>query len=996
MAVRAARAINLRPPRLLLRVSSSFATLCPFISEALSLRLARILFRPSLFLSRSGLSSSPVFCFASRSSSLSPSSKPLSPHFNSFRLSALSPISPPHPSPAFPSPLHPLAPPTVPRAKPPASSPLYIVRLRSAPVAAQTLGIDGISFYGSSPDVAQTAEAATSVGAAMAAQLTGAAAAAGSLGGRLRRPRRFDAQSNVVRMLVRWLGQQQEQVARDVSLPASAVAHSYRYVTNGFAATLTAGQIRRLRNHPSVLSVRPSQRVYKASTDTPTFLRLPGSLWAEAGGQRSAGEGVVVGVVDTGIWPDHPSFADDGSYAAPPATWRGTCQTSKDFPRCNRKLIGARYFVSGFRQAYGRESLSADWLSARDADGHGTWCASAAAGNANVSVALARGQTAGLANGMAPRARVAMYKVFWSNYNSGGVTATWADIEAAVNRAVADGVDVLSLSLGGLDPSADYFDDLPYFYANAVNNGSRLSALVPSDLLLLWTKRCHSTTTSSPSPPSTTHPHHHSLPSLLLRPSSPLPLLPASQAGTVVVYAAGNEGPPPYSSSMYRTISNFSPFYLTVGASTISRRYLTNLTLADGTVLTLEGLGGGSVNTQNVGIVDSVLAKSSSVTNFKAVYCYGSSLDSAKVSGRILVCQYGGGATLETKIREAVARGARALLVTNVPESARYYLPYDSRLPMMYVDAAAAATIRTFIRSQTTPTASLAASYVTDPAAAVAPVTASFSSTGPVANPDVAVGATYPTNDVLKPDVIAPGVSLWGAWRDSSLATKTTARFNMISGTSMATPHIAGIAALLIQRNPSWTAPQVMSALMTTASTTNNLGIPISTSSGAPASPFDMGQGHVDPERLLDPGLTYPAAPAHYLNFLAGQNMTRARLLVSRNTSLNAIPAYNLNRPQISVSRLRGVVNVTRWVVNTATVVSNYTGEVVPPFGASVTLYPPSFTIEPGKTQVFTVELKATGVSSGFSFGSLTWKDELGHSVRSVIAVQQAPRFVLR
>ncbi|CAI5958133.1 unnamed protein product [Closterium sp. NIES-64] len=814
----------------------------------------------------------------------------------------------------------------LPRAKPPASSPLYIVRLRSAPVAAQTLGIDGISFYGSSPDVAQTAEAATSVGAAMAAQLTGAAAAAGSLGGRLRRPRRFDAQSNVVRMLVRWLGQQQEQVARDVSLPASAVAHSYRYVTNGFAATLTAGQIRRLRNHPSVLSVRPSQRVYKASTDTPTFLRLPGSLWAEAGGQRSAGEGVVVGVVDTGIWPDHPSFADDGSYAAPPATWRGTCQTSKDFPRCNRKLIGARYFVSGFRQAYGRESLSADWLSARDADGHGTWCASAAAGNANVSVALARGQTAGLANGMAPRARVAMYKVFWSNYNSGGVTATWADIEAAVNRAVADGVDVLSLSLGGLDPSADYFDDLPYFYANA--------------------------------------------------------------AGTVVVYAAGNEGPPPYSSSMYRTISNFSPFYLTVGASTISRRYLTNLTLADGTVLTLEGLGGGSVNTQNVGIVDSVLAKSSSVTNFKAVYCYGSSLNSAKVSGRILVCQYGGGATLETKIREAIARGARALLVMNVPESARYYLPYDSRLPMMYVDAAAAATIRTFIRSQTTPTASLATSYVTDPAAAVAPVTASFSSTGPVANPDVAVGATYPTNDVLKPDVIAPGVSLWGAWRGSSLATKTTARFNMISGTSMATPHIAGIAALLIQRNPSWTAPQVMSAMMTTASTTNNLGIPISTSSGAPASPFDMGQGHVDPERLLDPGLTYPAAPAHYLNFLAGQNMTRARLLVSRNTSLNAIPAYNLNRPQISVSRLRGVVNVTRWVVNTATVVSNYTGEVVPPFGASVTLYPPSFTIEPGKTKVFTVELKATGVSSGFSFGSLTWKDELGHSVRSVIAVQ--------
>ncbi|GJP29165.1 hypothetical protein CLOM_g17027 [Closterium sp. NIES-68] len=530
---------------------------------------------------------------------------------------------------------------------------------------------------------------------------------------------------------------------------------------------------------------------------------------------------------------------------------------------------------------------------------------------------------------MAPRARVAMYKVFWSNYNSGGVSATWADIEAAVNRAVADGVDVISLSLGGLDPSATYFSDLPYFYAQA--------------------------------------------------------------AGTVVVYASGNEGAPPYSSSIYRTISNFSPFYLTIGASTVSRRYLTNLTLADGTLLTLEGLGGGTVNTQGVGIVDSLLAKLSSVTNFKAQNCYGASLDVAKVSGRILVCQYGGGITIDTKVTEAVARGARALLVTNVPESARYFLPYDSRLPVMYVDAAAATTIRAFIRSQTAPTASLASSYVTDNSAAVAPVTASFTSAGPVANPSVAVAASYPTNDILKPDVIAPGVSLWGAWRGASLAMKATAQFDMISGTSMATPHVAGISALLMQRNPTWTAAQVMSAIMTTASTTNNLGNPITTSSGAAATPFDMGQGHVNPEKLLDPGLTYPAAAAHVLNFLAGQSLSKTRLLVSSRTKLKAIPAYNLNRPQIAVSRLRGTVNVTRWVVNVAGTASNYTGVVVPPQGVSVTLYPPSFVIEPGKTQVFIVELKVTNVSSsGFSFGSLTWNDEIGHSVRSVIAVQPA------
>ncbi|CAI5502941.1 unnamed protein product [Closterium sp. Naga37s-1] len=785
--------------------------------------------------------------------------------------------------------------------------PVYIVRMRnSPPVAGYTGGIDGLAATVNGQRIAQSFRAG----------------AAATLAGRRRF--RFDPFSRPVQQFARWLGQMQARVAADAGVSTRDVLYSYKYVSNGFAARLTPKQVRQLRNHPAVAQVKQSIAIRKLTTDTPAFLQLPSTLWAAAGGQSNAGQGVVVGIVDTGIWPEHPSFAGDASYPNPPATWKGNCTTTADFPRCNRKLIGARYFSAGFRGAYGSVNLAADWNSARDADGHGTWCAGAATGNSNVQVSIARGQSAGLASGVAPRAFLSVYKVFWST-SSGGVTATWADIEAAVNKAVADGVDVLSLSLGGLDPSADYFDDSTYLYANAM--------------------------------------------------------------GVTVAYASGNDGSPPYSSSMYRTISNFSPFYLTVGASTISRRYSTSLVLGNGVTVAATGFGSGSASVVGLRVIEGIAAMAASSTSTQAQYCYSGSLDWAKVSGRIVICSYGGVGT-SVKVGEVLARGGKAVIITGVPDVLKPFPPYDSRLPLVYLDYAPADTLTTYVRSIASPTATLSTSFSTA-TDLPAPNVIYFSSSGPSLNPSSSVVKPRPTNDILKPDIIAPGVSLWSSWRASS-PSSTTQQFTMISGTSMATPHVAGIAALLTQRYPTWSPAQIMSAIMTTASTTTNQGSAIGTSYTAVATPFEMGQGHINSTGLLDPGLTYTAALAHYYNFLAGQDQTRTKYLIGTQArvKLTPIPAYNLNRPSISVSRLVKSVVVTRWVVNVFNQACTYTASVVAPANVRVTVSPSTFTISPAKTQTFTVTFNVTAASQAFSYGSLTWRDQFGHAVRSVLAVQ--------
>ncbi|CAI6002115.1 unnamed protein product [Closterium sp. NIES-64] len=375
--------------------------------------------------------------------------------------------------------------------------------------------------------------------------------------GRLTRP---DVRLPHVQDFTRFLEASHRSLLQSLKIPSSAIFHSYTYLMNSFAAQLTAAEVRRLKLHPAVADVERDRTVRVTSVHSPQFLKLDSSLWPANGGQSNAGEGVIIGVIDTGIWPEHPSFSNPVSpntppsptleartplllqpfphiynvplssfapplsqmdkngvpYSAAPVRWRGVCSTTDDFTACNGKVVGARFFLKGLEQVDRKLDTEYDYRSPRDITQHGTWCAGAAAGNTGVEVTV-RGRTYGTASGMAPRARLAVYKAMWTTVMAGGVGA-FSDLVAAAETAVADGVDILSCSWGVLPPM--YFQDLPF--------------------------------------------------------------LRGLKAGVVTAFAAGNDGRPS-SMSLFGTISSPAPFYLTVGASTMGREYKAVLTLGDGT-----------------------------------------------------------------------------------------------------------------------------------------------------------------------------------------------------------------------------------------------------------------------------------------------------------------------------------------------------------------------------------------------------------------------------
>ncbi|RXH94526.1 hypothetical protein DVH24_024210 [Malus domestica] len=202
----------------------------------------------------------------------------------------------------------------------------------------------------------------------------------------------------------------------------SLLLHSYKRTFNGFAAELTEEEAQKLAGMDGVVSVFPSETKKLQTTRSWDFIGFPKIV------KRSAIEtDIIVGVIDSGIWPESASFSDAG-FGPPPKS----------------KIIGARYYRG---QPYPQNS--SDILSPRDTEGHGTHTASTAAGNL-VSKASLYGLGLGTARGGVPSARIAVYKVCWLD------GCPDADILAAFDDAIADGVDILSVSLGGFKP-LDYF-----------------------------------------------------------------------------------------------------------------------------------------------------------------------------------------------------------------------------------------------------------------------------------------------------------------------------------------------------------------------------------------------------------------------------------------------------------------------------------------------------------------------------------------------------------
>ncbi|EOY32017.1 PA-domain containing subtilase family protein isoform 3 [Theobroma cacao] len=300
--------------------------------------------------------------------------------------------------------------------------------------------------------------------------------------------------------------------------------YSYKHLINGFSVHLSPEQAETLRRAPGVKSVERDWKVRRLTTHTPQFLGLPTGVWPTGGGFDRAGEDIVIGFVDSGIYPLHPSFAayHTDPYGPVPK-YRGKCEIDPDTKRdfCNGKIIGAQHFAEAAKAA-GAFNPAIDFASPMDGDGHGSHTAAIAAGNNGIPVRV-HGHEFGKASGMAPRARIAVYKALYRLF--GGFVA---DVVAAIDQAVHDGVDILSLSVGPNSPQAT----------------TKTTFLNPFDATLLA----------------------------------------AVKAGVFVAQAAGNGGPFP------KTLVSYSPWIASVAAAIDDRRYKNHLNLGNGKILAGMGL----------------------------------------------------------------------------------------------------------------------------------------------------------------------------------------------------------------------------------------------------------------------------------------------------------------------------------------------------------------------------------------------------------------------
>ncbi|WP_207948369.1 S8 family peptidase [Metallococcus carri] len=306
----------------------------------------------------------------------------------------------------------------------------YIVQLTGAPVASYTGGVAGIP----------------ATKPAKGKKVNRDSAAAKQLSARLK--------------------SQQTQALTRAGSSSSAVVRSYTLTFNGFAATLSAAQVAKLKSDGSVMNVWKDETRKADTITSPDFLGLSGSngVWQKQfGGIPNAGAGMIIGDIDSGIWPESQSFASNPLSAAAQATvnakWKGRCDagTSGTPVRCNDKLIGARYYDAN------ANVYPFEFRSPRDYNGHGTHTASTAAGNNNVT-AVINGAEVGKASGMAPAARIAAYKALWATPD-GSASGSTSDLVAAIDDAVGDGVDVINYSISGSSTYVVTPDELAFLSA---------------------------------------------------------------------------------------------------------------------------------------------------------------------------------------------------------------------------------------------------------------------------------------------------------------------------------------------------------------------------------------------------------------------------------------------------------------------------------------------------------------------------------------------------
>ena len=762
---------------------------------------------------------------------------------------------------------------------------IYIVQMVQAPVSAYKGGIQGLS--------------ATKVNAG----------------------EKLDRNNPSVQEYVSYLADQHNMALEKVG---GNKVNDFSYGFNGFTARMTAAQANKLSKVSGVVRVTPDELRTVDTSSTPGFLGLTGSsgAWSRVGGVGNAGEDVVIGTIDTGIWPESLSFADSQNkksnkwtsggtkadklvYHALPG-WSADCHLDVS---CNNKLIGAYYFNDSWStpSLTGDEYIAAnmpwEYLSARDANGHGTHTASTSGGNYMVPVTGPAAGTGKTISGMAPRARIVMYKALWTKADGTGSGYT-GDLMSAIEQAMIDGVDVINYSISGT--LTDFKD--------------------PVEEMFMF----------------------------------------AADSGIFVAASAGNSGP------TASTVAHPSPWITTVAAGTHNRVVTGTATLG---ATTYTGASFLPVNPQAVTapLIDSEVA--GFAAGDAARLCYSTEwnsgtpvLDPAKVAGKIVVCDRGTNDRVDKSLAVLEAGGVGMILLNVSPNTLVADIHSVPTVHLADTDRAAVKAFAAVAGATATinkPTLSLTAP---------APFTAGFSSRGP---------SNAGSGDLLKPDLIAPGADILAAV--SPDATADGREFDFYSGTSMSSPHVAGLAALMIDKHPAWSPMMIKSALMTTGY--DVLDGPATDTSVI----FSQGAGHVTPKKALDPGLVFDSNWWDWNGFLCGTTGSSVENWYDcgdLETSGYSLDPSELNIPSISVGALAGSQTVHRTVTNVGvkeTFKFSYTGLA----GITVTPDAASFTIKPKQDRTLAVTFATNGAAlNSFVGGYLTWSGNKGHVVRIPVVLK--------
>ncbi|MDX1402992.1 MAG: S8 family serine peptidase [Woeseiaceae bacterium] len=761
-------------------------------------------------------------------------------------------------------------------------------------------------------------------------------------------PPRFEKSSAAVQSHLQQLAIEQSDVLASIGANVEPI-YRYQYALNGIALRMTPAEAVKVEHMPQVLRVWEDEVRPLTTNFSADFLGLFDATDGLRGARGLSGEGIVIGVIDSGIAPQHPAVQDtreadrpqlcrsdwaetsllgrwlcgrfdrqeDVQLFEPPENWNGICQTGPQFTEsdCNNKLIGARFFLEG-AQATGPIDAG-EIFSARDVDGHGTHTATTAAGN-KVDASIF-GTFLGTVEGMAPNARLAVYKACWLRPGGTRAACNTSDLANAIDMAVADGVDVISYSVGS----------------------SLFTVTAPDDIALLS----------------------------------------AAKAGVVAVVAAGNEGP------SFDTITSpaGNPAVITAGASSRDGQHSLEAMRVDappgiaGNYAVREAsftpalIDRGPLESQLVLVDDDSTATVDATTGTTFDACQPL-INASEVSGNIAFIQRGG-CDFDVKVANAESAGAIAALVFNL-SGAPIVMIGDAvgiDIPALMVGAADGNLFLDEINNGEVINAVLDKGlFLTEED--TGNNMGAFSSRGP-----------GPVADIFKPDVTAPGINILAGTTPDAVNSRSGELFAFLTGTSMSTPHVAGVAALLKEAHPDWSPAAIKSALMTTAYQEVTLS-----DGTTDAIPFDFGSGHIDPNRAADPGLVYDIDADEYDAFSCGvgsPDVTQARCDDLQSNGFSFEPA-DLNQPSISVSQMIATRTVRRRVSNVTDSSETFNADVVEPFGIDVQVSPPSLTVGAGQSAEYDVTFTfVDGPLDFYRFGSLTWTGS-EHSARSVLSVR--------